>query len=253
MKEDKINFAAFASSNWTEAPKRYTEQLAEIECKFHFFKKSMIFNEKDLGEAYNKRFSRYFYTDHGFAYFSWKPMVLLKALEKIEEGEFLFYMDGGCRFPMERISEFLEKLSETKDNMVSSDSLFGLTFFNERPWPRFPGFPNVTIVKKEILNEFGLENDLDFLFYYPHWQAGLVLLRKNKETVDFLKEWYLFFLENYELCVRGGYKDRTGQHPMFIQNGSDQAILQCMLYTKKTKIQEMNFIHDFDVIKHIRK
>ena len=53
--EDKINFATFASSNWTEAPERYSGQLAEIEDKLHFFKKTMVFNEKDLG-VYDKDF-----------------------------------------------------------------------------------------------------------------------------------------------------------------------------------------------------
>lgn len=247
-----LNFVTFASSNWTESPKRYKEQLQTIESKFHLFEKTFVLNEHDLGDAYKDRFSKYF-SDHGFAYFSWKAVAILKALEQIKDGDLLFYMDGGCTFPMDRINDFIKEFQYATDLFSVSDALFGLTFFPEKPFPELPGFPNVMIVKKEILKCFGLDSNKEFLFFYPHWQAGLVLCRKNQETIDFLNEWYHFFLDNYESCIRGGYRDKTGQHPLFIQNGSDQAVLQCMLFTKKTKIFPLNFIHRYKVIEHIKK
>ena len=253
MNETIVNFATFASSNWTESPVRFKQQLEEIDSKFHFFKKSMMFNENNLGKEYNDRFSKYFYIDHGFAYFSWKPMVLLKALEQIENGELLFYIDGGCTFPMSRIEDFISMFSSFCSDFSNSNCLFGLTSFNERPWYQFPGFPNITIVKKEILEKFDLQDNVEFLYYYPHWQAGLVLCRKDEKTIAFLKEWYQFFLENYETCIRGEYRDRTGQNKMFIQNGSDQAVMQCILFTKKIDVYSMDFIHNFNMIQHLRK
>lgn len=247
-----IAFSTFASSNWSEAPKRYKDQLDYISKNFNLFSKSMFFTENELGQEYLNAFSKFF-SDHGFAYFSWKPMVLMKSLEQLDEGDLLFYMDGGCTFPMEQLDSFVKEFRNAVDWYSTSDALFGLTSFQEKPFKELPGFPNITIVKKEILSKFGLIENKDFLYFYPHWQAGLVLCRKNKETIDFLKEWYQFFLENYESCVRGEYRDRNGQYPMFIQNGSDQAILQCMLFTKKTKIFPINFIHKYRVIEHIRR
>lgn len=247
-----INLLTFASSNWTIAPKRYSEQLAEIEKRFHFFKKTFIFNENDLGEAYKERFSRYF-SDHGFAYWSWKPIAILKAMEQIEDGEMLFYIDGGCTFPMDNLDSFIEEFANEANKFYESDFFVGLTYFLEKPWKQFPGFPNITIVKKEILEAFNLQSNEEFLFRYPHWQSGLILFRKNKETIDLLKEWYIFYLENYELIIRSGFENKTGQSSMFIRNNADQAILQCMLFKKKTLIYNMNFLQNYNIIQHIRK
>lgn len=247
-----LNLVTFASSNWTESPRRYKEQLNEIDLRFHLFDKTFVWNENNLGNSYKERFSRYF-SDHGFAYWSWKPITILKAMEQIKDGDLLFYIDGGCTFPMEELDTFVKEFRNAVDWYSTSDALFGLTSFQERPFKELPGFPNVTIVKKEILSKFGLLDDKDFLFFYPHWQSGLVLCRKDNETIAFLKEWYLFFLENYELAIRSGFTDKTGQHQMFIHNGGDQAILQCMLFIKKTKIYPMNFIHRYRIIEHIRK
>ena len=247
-----INLVTFASSNWTESPKRYKEQLEVIDANYHLFKKSFVLNEKDLGNSYEERFAKHF-SDHGFAYWSWKPLAILKALLQTDKDELLFYIDGGCTFPMNDLESFVTDFTNTCEEFEKSDAFIGLTSFNERPWQQFPGFPNVTIVKKEILDEFGLSNNEEFLFRFPHWQSGLILLRNNAETVDFLKEWYAFFLSCYELCVKSDFEDKRGQHPMFIRNNSDQAILQCMLFTKKTKIFSLNFIYKYRIIEHIRK
>lgn len=247
-----LNFVTFSSSNWTESPKRYAEQLKVIDDETNVFKKSFIFNERDLGKEYNKRFSKYF-SDHGFAYWSWKPLAILEAMKRIEKNELLFYMDGGCTFPMDNLKSFVTELVNACEDFEKSQAFVGLTSFNERPWPQFPGFPNITIVKREILDEFGLRNNDEFLFKFPHWQSGLILLKNNSETIEFLKEWYVFFLNCYELCVRGGFEDKQGQHEMFIRNNSDQAILQCMLFIKKTKIFPMNFIYKYRIIEHLRK
>ena len=247
-----LNLVTFASSNWTESPKRYKEQLSVINSKFHLFDKTFVWNENNLGNSYKERFSRYF-SDHGFAYWSWKPITILKAMEQIKDGDLLFYIDGGCTFPMNDIEKFVSEFKAFCEEFYSSDKFVGLTYFLERPWKQFPGFPNITVVKQEILKLFGLEKDEEFLFRYPHWQATMMLLKKNDETIDFLKEWYLFFLENYELAIRSGFTDKTGQHRMFIHNGGDQAIMQCMLYSKKAKIADMNFIQNYKIIEHIRK
>lgn len=50
--------------------------------------------------------------------------------------------------------------------------------------------PDACIVKRSILEKFGLQGDSRFLFGFPHWQAGIVLVKKTPAAEDFLSRWY---------------------------------------------------------------
>ena len=149
----KISFMTFASSDWTGSPARFKSDLSEIHRRFGFFDQTFVFNENDLGLDYRQRFSRY-YSDHGFAYFSWKPYSIRQALCEIGDGDYLFYIDGGCVFPMDRIGEFLDDLKKTALDAESEQPLMTLTTYIDRnPSVRIP---NVCIVKQSILEKFRL-------------------------------------------------------------------------------------------------
>ena len=67
-----VHFLTFASSDWVKSPVRYKTDLDFIANTYGFFKTYDIWNEHDLNREYIERFYKYF-SDHGFAYFSWKP------------------------------------------------------------------------------------------------------------------------------------------------------------------------------------
>ena len=238
----------FASSDWINGPIRFKNDLSIIRDKFNYFNREFIMNENDLYEDYQKRFSSY-YKDHGFAYFSWKPYSIRQTLSQLEDNEWLFYIDCGCVLPMDNINNFLNDLSIAMKKSEGNKSLFSLSTYIDRN-PNI-NIPNICIVKQSILKKFNLELNSDFLFNFPHWQAGLMLVKKTKEAISFLDRWYNFYLNNYETCIRGGYTDKNGEVPYFIHNGSDQAVLQCMLYTEKTNIDsELNFVYKYNLIAH---
>lgn len=245
----KISFMTFASSDWTRGPARFRRDLDEIRRRFGFFEESLVYSEKDLGADYQSRFSPY-YSDHGFAYFSWKPYSIRQALSGVGDGDYLLYLDCGCALPMGRIGAFLDDLRAAAEKAEAERPLMTLTTYIDRnPALRIP---NACIVKRSILDKFGLAGDRRFLFEFPHWQAGVALVKKTQAAMDFLGRWYRFYLDNYESCVRGGYTDRRGELGCFIHNGSDQAIMQCMLYAEKQSVSSgLNFVYGYDLIAHI--
>lgn len=239
----------FASSDWTKGPARFRRDLAEVESRFGFFEKSLVYSEKDLGGDYQSRFSPY-YSDHGFAYFSWKPYSIRQALSGIGDGDYLLYLDCGCALPTGRMAAFLDDLRGAVEDAETARPLMTLTTYIDRnPAVRIP---NAGIVKRGILEKFGLASDAEFLFNFPHWQAGLVLVKKTQAALDFLGRWYQFYLDNYESCIRGGYTDRAGESRYFIHNGSDQAVMQCMLYTERQAVSDkLNFVYNYNLIAHM--
>ena len=225
----------FSSSNWMESPKRFNADFARIQETYRFFDRALVWNEANLGRAYHDRFSRY-YDDAGFAYWSWKPAAILQVLDGMKDGDCLLYLDGGCVLPMDRIEPFLYELDQLQKDFVASDCRISLT--SGAP------IPDELIVRREILEKFGLWDNEFFRKKYPHWQAGVLLLRKDVWTLKFIQRWYDFFDANYETLIHTPFEDKTGQIEGFIHNGGDQAILQCMMFTEQVKAHRMNYLTD---------
>ena len=83
-----ISFMTFASSNWVNGPIRFKNDLAYIKKHYNFFDKEFIMNENDLCKDYQDKFSPY-YSDHGFAYFSWKPYSIRQTLLSLNNNDFI--------------------------------------------------------------------------------------------------------------------------------------------------------------------
>lgn len=175
-----ISFMTFASSDWIKSPVRYRHDLEEIQNSFGLFDNYYILNENNLDTEYHQRFSKYF-TDHGFAYFSWKPKSILETLQKIDDGDVLFYLDSGCVLPMNNIYNFILDLKKFYENFIKDSGWLALTTYIDRN-PNIK-IPNISIVKKTILKEFNLLTNEHFLFQYPHWQAGLVMIKKTPKAL----------------------------------------------------------------------
>ena len=163
----------------------------------------------------------------------------------IESGQFLFYLDSGCVFPKDNsLKCFLDELNIAVDNMLNSSFDIGLTS---------SGFRNVRIIRKQVLQKMNLNENKDFLFDFPHWQAGVILIRNTQSMREFVGRWYMFMSENYESSIRSEYMDKRGQNTEYIHNGGDQAVLQCMLYNEKIQIYPITDLIDrYRIIQRIR-
>lgn len=68
---------------------------------------------------------------------------------------------------MDRIGAFLDDLRAAVEKTEAEQPLMTLTTYIDRnPTLRIP---NACIVKRSILDKFGLAGDRQFLFKFPHW------------------------------------------------------------------------------------
>lgn len=242
-----IHFLSFATSNWEEAKRRYEIQLNAISDKFSFFKSAKFLTEKDLGDDYNSSFKEYL-SDHGYAYWSWKPYLLSKKLEEIDDGDFILYMDGGCSFPEDDtvLNEFLLKVSEKCNELNDKELFIGCSKCKTASVNK--------IIRREILEYFNLLNDMDFLLNFPHYQAGVLLIRKNDASVNFVNEWFSIMKSEYKKLLHFSFFDKREQVPGFIHHGGDQAIFLCLLHKNNINVLNCDDLFlDFKVITRIRK
>lgn len=217
-------FLTFCTSNWKNSIARQQNDLEIIQSKYHFFDEAKIYTEKNIDEEYINRFQQHF-SDKGFAYWSWKPYIILKHLKELNNNDLLFYMDGGCSFPMTNIENWLDTFNIFAHGLKNYD--IGLTFSTSQ---------TECICKKKILQYFNLYNDQYLRKFFNHCQAGIQLMYKTDKIIDLMTKWYQFFYNNYESHIKSDFYDKTNEDACFYHNGSDQAVLQCLIYINKINI-----------------
>ena len=114
----KINLITFADSKYKYAAKKLIKQAN----KKNIFDSARIYYKKDLSLKFVDNFSKIINSSIGSGYFIWKPYVISEELKKIDEGDFLLYLDAGCTFNyfgIKRFNEYLEILKESKSGIIS--------------------------------------------------------------------------------------------------------------------------------------
>jgi len=150
----------------------------------------------------------------GSGYWLWKPYFILKTLNKMEEGDFLFYMDSGVVFL--GVSEtYIKKMNLAKNDILLFDS----------------GCTNKCYVKRDVFDIMNMnEKYRDEL----HIDAGLgIIIRNTKESRKFVEEW-LHYCKDERLLT--DLKSKNEEYSDFKDHRHDQAILSMMYHKYSTQI-----------------
>ena len=191
-----------------------------------YFDEIKMFDETFFEKEYWSA-NKEWYNTHkrGFGYYLWKPYLVRKELEKINDGDILVYMDAGCVInysstAKKRYAEYLELLKH-----------FDIICFEhsdcmEREYS-----------KRAVLNYFGVQNDERFLSS-GQIHSGYVILKKNKLTMQIVNEWETIMHEHRELIT--DELSTEGELPEFKENRHDQSIYSylCKKYGAKILPEE---------------
>lgn len=94
----KKKFISFGNTSSERFYKNITRIIKEAN-DFEYFDEIIGFTEKDLinDEDFWKNNENFVITNpRGFGYWIWKPHIINKELEKMEEGDILIYADSSC-------------------------------------------------------------------------------------------------------------------------------------------------------------
>lgn len=185
---NKIHLLSFATSNWKNSRNRLKQQIDILNKKHDIFSTVSLLDENDLGDDYYKYFRNYL-TDCGFAFWTWKPYLILQKLNEINDNDILFYIDGGDSLPDSEF--FVSTFNRITKKLSKYELPIAIGQFNNI-------CPIIVQAKKEILEKYNLTNNNDFLFNYPHYETGALIFVKCSITVNFVKMWYDFMRCNYD-------------------------------------------------------
>lgn len=212
MKKYLITFAA-GSINYIEAGERLVEQGNNLK----LFDKSILFTDKNLMNDkifWDKHSDFIKKNKRGFGYWLWKPYIILKTMNELENGDILLYLDCGCEF-IENNKDLIIKYFD----YVKKDKIIG----NEIK--TLEG----QFSKMDLIDYLKLNNE-NILKSYQR-EAGANMFYVNGKTRKLVEEWYNIGSEyNFIDDSSSKLKNING----FKEHRHDQSIFS--LLTKKYNI-----------------
>lgn len=182
-----------------------------------WFDDVIIHSPETLQEFFNQH-KDFVTNSRGYGYWIWKPYIILNLLEKINDGDNVFYIDsGGC------ILEHRNKRFEEYLELLNINSI--IAFCDGGSCGNPPDYKEKYFQKMRVLKRFGLENNEDFL-NSGQVEGGVFICKKTSDSINFVKEWLNLVVEdNYSLV---NDDDNFEQLDEFMGHRHDQSILSIL-------------------------
>ncbi len=166
------------------------------------------YSSKDIeSNILNKNKNSAKYTSKGFGNYFWKPYIINKALDKINEGDYLMYADSGSFF-LKSVLPLVKHIKENKKDILC----FNLPLI-EKQWTKRDAF---------ILMNCDSPNYTDS----PQTLATFFLLKKSSKSKLFLKKYQDFCFDSRILSDDPNILGEN--YPEFIEHRHDQSVLSLL-------------------------
>lgn len=198
----KVYFINYASNGF----KNSQEEGLKVAESFGFL--PVGYTDSDLDENFKQKNKVILDSKRGGGYWLWKPYIILDMLNKIENGDYLIYMDSGAKFTKSPIN--ILRMINHKGILVTS------MLHPQGRWTKGDCF--------QLINKISPD---DFR-YDLQIQASYLFLRKCEFSVNFIKNW-LELCESNSLITDEPSKLKSN-FPEFIDHRHDQSILSLLVY-----------------------
>jgi len=177
-----------------------------------FFNSVSIYSPDDLSKEFVNNFSEILSLPRIGGYGIWRPYIIKEKLNKIDENDYLIYLDAGCTInhsAEKRFYEYIELLNNSEYGIIS----FQLTH-PERNYTTNEIFEyfNLNVNSKEALDNQFLD--------------GILIMKKNNHLINIIDKWLEVVYNNPLLFTDYFNND---QNDYFIDNRHEQSILSIIV------------------------
>ncbi len=205
----KTVFITYGDKNY-----RIKKIILKYQAKRLGFHQAIGFGRNDLDPNFILECEPYISSIRGGGYWIWKPYIIFKQLMKLKENDILAYCDAGCLIEYSNSSVFLEYLNLLQENFV-------LAFES--------GQLNNNYINDETLKYFDLLKD-DLFLNQIQVEAGVILIRKCKESIELFSEWLSIASEKAFLF--SDFSSESTTRKDFIEHRHDQSVFNILFYLK---------------------
>ena len=225
MTTNLITFGA-GSENYKEAGLRLCKQAKNI----NLFSRILFFDDNYLknDEEFWKRHSEFIENNKkGYGYWLWKPYIIKKTIDSLNDGDILMYLDSGCEINTQKRNEMIKYF-----NIVKTEYIISSFTYIEKYWAKMDLIKHLNVNVPEYLDT-------------PQRQAGALLLYVCPKIRSLVNEWYETAC-NYNLIDDSPSIEINV--PGFGEHRHDQSIFS--LLTKKYNIKNKLYIEE--IVEYIR-
>lgn len=191
------------------------ERLADEARKTGYFDKIIIYTPEMLPDYITNNSS--FACVRGGGYWIWKPYVIKKTLESMEEGDVLLYCDAGMKLLESN------KWNKYWDILLNYDIIsFELGTFN------------IAWTRNYVFKHFNTRLP-KFWKYCNQLQAGHIFIKKTAETLSIIKEWEMTMLTYPEAVIDVSPDCLALENKQFKEHRHDQSIWSALVYIYMNK------------------
>lgn len=215
-KNIKIYFLSYGNHKFKNSIQRIKIEAERM----NIFDKIYCFTEKDLDKQFLKQHGDFINkNDRGGGYWIWKPYIIKKVLDEMNENDILFYVDSGSQLNMEgleRLCEYFEIVTNSKYGSLA----FELPYL-EKNW-----------TKGDLFVHFGVQSNKNITH---SWQlmATSFVLRKCDHVMSMINEWNTV-MSNYDLIndIPSKYSNYLG----FTEHRHDQSVFSVIRKLRGSEI-----------------
>jgi len=199
-----IHLITYGNNYYNNSKKRlYNEALSS-----GWFNTITLYGPEDLDDEFTLNFKDILRQQKGGGYWIWKPYIIKKHLDKLQDNDILIYLDAGCSINKNGVQRFKDYI-----NMVNNNDA-GIISFQmdhiEKKW--------TTI---EIFKYFNIEEDSE-VKNSGQVMATVQIIKKNPNSIKLLNLWNevlytnpLLFTDYYNNNQQSYFKDNRHDQSVF--------------------------------------
>ncbi len=164
----QFNLLTYSDQNYRPIQAKLVEHAIALQAFDYLYTESRSDLEETIFYQENKAILD---LPRGAGYWLWKPFLILQKLMTLREGDVLLYMDSA-----DWIEEGHELRQAALELMADKSIYLTEGAFKNSDWTKRDTFVMMGCDKPEYHNAIQME-------------AGIILVKRDRETIDFLNEW----------------------------------------------------------------
>ena len=210
-----IHFITYGNHRFKNSKDRLLQEAQE----FGAFKTMTGYGPGFMSREFMEKHKDVLTQPRGGGYWIWRPSLLLEALNKIEDGEFLVYLDAGCKlnpYGKKRFYEYIDMIDNSDYGIMSfqmSGNLGQGNLEKENKW-----------TNKEIFNYLNEPTDGAHA-NTGQFLGGILVMKKNQHLLKIINL-LIKALDDDQLMYTDHYS--TNQHPQFKENRHEQSLFSLL-------------------------